>query len=200
MQRWMMGALVAAGVATGLTGTAGAAECDPGKAADDMTYEDAQKVYECIGENLHAGYAKGAKRWIPADYVNDYRSWKLVSRMPANPGFHSNRYLVTYVNDVGADAYMDYAEDPTIPAGTLIAKESFDITDDGKVRPGPLFLMEKVEAGKSPETNDWYYMMVAANGTPQAVPVMTACNTCHMENFGHQGGLGYPVEDVRVAK
>lgn len=199
MQRWMMSAIVAAGLSV-MAGTAQAADCDPGKAADDMTYEDAQAVYECIGESLHAGYATGAKRWIPAEYVAGYRSWKMVSRMPANPGFHSNRYLVTWVNDVGADAYMDYAEDPAIPAGTLIAKESFDITDDGKVRPGPLFLMEKVAAGTSPETNDWYYMMVAADGAPQAVPVMTACNTCHMENFGHQGGLGYPVEEVRVAK
>ena len=105
---------------------------------------------------------------------------------------------MTYVNSTGADAYMEYAEDPTIPAGTLIAKESFSITGDGKVRKGPLFLMEKVAAGTSEETMDWYYMMVNQNGVPMAVNVMTACNTCHMENFGHQGALGYPVEDVRV--
>jgi cytochrome c553 len=41
-------------------------------------------------------------------------------------------------------------------------------------------------------------MMVAPNGSPQAVNVFTACSECHQENFGEQGGLGYPVEDARI--
>lgn len=198
MRKLFQGALVAATLA--FAGGAAQAACEPGKSVDDVTYEDAQKVYDCLKDKLHAGYKKGKKRWIPKAYVNDYRGWKRVSKMPANPGFHSNRFLVTYVNEVGAAAYMKYEEDPVIPAGTVIAKESFMITDKGKVRRGPLFIMEKVEAGKSPKTNDWYYMMVNANGVPMAVNVATACHACHQDNFGHQGGLGYPVEDVRVTE
>lgn len=199
MKRYVYGAIAAAGLA--FAGSAAhAAECDPGKAGDDLTHEEAQAVYECISDKLVAGYRKGGKRWIPKSHVDDYRDWTKVSAAPAAPGMHSNRFLVTWVNATGADAYMDYAEDPDIPAGTLIAKESFTVTDGGKVRNGPLFLMEKVAAGTSPETMDWYYMMVGANGRPQAVNVMTACNECHMEVFGHQGGLGYPVEEVRVTK
>ena len=106
---------------------------------------------------------------------------------------------MTRVNETGFGDYTKYAEDPTIPAGTLIAKESFSVTDDGTVRPGPLFFMEKVAAGISPETSDWYYYAVAPNGQPMAVNVIAACSDCHMGNFGHQGGMGYPVEDARLS-
>lgn len=111
---------------------------------------------------------------------------------------HQDRFLYTYVNDIGFDAYTQYAEDPKIPAGTVIAKVSFVVNDAGKASPGPLFIMQKTEPGASPETMDWYYMMVAANGRPQAVNVMTACNECHIGNYDFQGGLGYPIEDARL--
>lgn len=197
MRNILFTALFAAGLAMA-GGTSHAASCDPGKSADDMTADEAQKVYDCISDKLHAGYKKGKKGWIPAEVVNGYRNWTLASSAPAAPGFHGNRFLVTYVNEKGAAEYLKYAEDPVIPAGTWIAKESFSVTDKGKVRRGPLFLMQKVEAGKSPKTNDWYYMAVAPNGKAMAVNVFKACSECHMENFGHQGGLGYPVEEARV--
>ena len=74
------------------------------------------------------------------------------------------------------------------------------MTEAGKVQKGPLFIMQKVAAGVSPETDDWYYMAVAPNGKPMAVPVMTACNECHIGIYGSQGGLGYPVPEVRVGQ
>lgn len=196
--RAFMAATVAALGITMSGGAVHAAACDPGKSGYDLTAEEAQAVYDCLKDSLLDGYKKKNKRWIPADRVETYRSWVPANTAPAAPGFHGERFLFTYVNETGADAYMKYEEDPVIPAGTLIAKESFSVTESGKARKGPLFFMEKVAAGTSPATNDWYYYAVAANGTPMAVNVMTACSQCHMENFGHQGGLGYPVEDVRV--
>jgi len=176
-----------------------AAACDPGKPGDSLTGEEAQAVYDCIKAELHAGYMTGDKGWIPAEFIAGYRDWTRVSSMPANPGFHGGRFLLTYVTEPGAREYMKYKDaDVNIPAGTVIAKESFAVTDKGTVEKGPLFLMQKVEAGKSLETMDWYYMAVAPNGAPMAVPVMTACNECHMGNYGHQGGLGYPVEEARI--
>ena len=175
------------------------AACDPGKNGNDLTFEEAQAVYDCIEADLHAGYMQGDKMWIPAEFVADYRNWTLANTLPANPGFHGGRFLMTRVNDIGAEAYLKFAEENVvIPSGTVLAKESFAVTEAGKVEKGPLFIMEKVAAGVSPETDDWYYMMVAPNGAPQAVPVMTACSECHQGNYGHQGGLGYPVEEVRV--
>ena len=144
---------------------------------------------------------KGNKRWIPAEFVKDYRNWGLASTAPAAPGFHGQRFLVTYVNAVGFDEYTEYkSANVNIPAGTVIAKESFKVSESGKATAGPLFFMQKAEAGASPKTDDWYYMMVMPNGAPAAVNVFSACSACHMENFGESGGLGYPVEDVRITK
>lgn len=176
----------------------GALACDPGKPGPELTGDEAQAVYDCLAEALHDGYTTGAKQWIPADKVDGYRTWTLASRFPAAPGFHGNRFLVTWVNGVGAAEYMRYAEEPAIPAGTWIAKESFSVTDSGEARPGPLFLMQKVEAETSPETDDWYYMAVTPTGAPMAVDVITACSDCHQGAYGFQGGLGYPVEEARM--
>jgi len=174
------------------------AACEAGKAGGEITGDEAQKVYECIADDLASGYQAGAKRWIPKNFVANYRSWTKASAFPAAPGFHGGRFLVTWVNRTGAEAYKKYEEDPQIPAGTVIAKESFSVNDDGKVTKGPLFFMQKVAAGTSEVTMDWYYMAVASNGAPMAVNVMNACSECHMGNFGHQGGLGYPVEEARI--
>ncbi|QIE54089.1 cytochrome P460 family protein [Pikeienuella piscinae] len=197
------GALAVAAAAFTLIGFAGegrAADCTAPADPYDLSHEQANAVYECLKDDLYAGYQQGDKGWIPSEMVSGYRKWGAATTAPANPGFHGGRFLFTYVNETGFDAYTEYAEDPDIPAGTKIAKESFTIGEDLSVKPGPLFLMEKVAAGVSPETNDWYYMMVAPNGAPQAIDVETACSACHMENYGFQGGLGYPIEDVRLPK
>lgn len=196
MRKSLKTAAIAAAVL--LFSTGANAACDPGKSGDSLTGAEAEKVYECLAEKLNAGYKKGGKGWINKSYVDNYRSWTRASSFPAAPGVHGDRFLITWVNKTGASEYMKYAEDPNIPAGTLIAKESFSVNNKGKAVAGPLFLMEKTAKGKSPETDDWYYMMVAPNGKPVAVNVMAACSTCHQGAYAHQGGLGYPVEEARV--
>lgn len=194
----MIRAALAAIGGLALAGAAEAADCDPGKAPGELSGDEAQAVYDCIKDELHAGYTAGAAEGRHAELAGAYRGWTPASRVPAAPGFHGGRFLLTWVNDVGDEAYLQYAEDPEIPVGTLIAKESFEVSDEGKVVRGPLFLMEKVAEEKSPDTNGWYYMMVGADGAPQGIDPWVNCNECHMGNFGHQGGLGYPVEEARI--
>ncbi|HUF87006.1 MAG TPA: recombinase [Thermohalobaculum sp.] len=197
----ILGAVAAAAAFTLAAPAAPAAQaaCDPGTPGAELSYEQAQEVYACLSDELHEGYMQGDKRWIPAEFVRDYRDWTPVSTLPANPGFHGGRFLLTFVNDAGAEEYLKFLDERgPMPAGTLIAKESFSVNDAGKVEKGPLFLMQKVEAGVSPETGDWYYMAVAPNGTPMAVDVIPACNECHQGNFGYRDGLGYPVPEVRA--
>jgi len=186
-------------ITAGVFFSAGAnAACDPGKPGSELTGAEAQKVYECMADKLHSGYKKGGKGWVDKSMVDDYRGRTKVSSFPAAPGVHGDRFLLTWVNKTGAAEYLKYAEEPNIPAGTLIAKESFSVNKKGKAVAGPLFLMEKTAKGKSPKTDDWYYTMVAPNGKPVAVDVMAACSTCHQGAFAHQGGLGYPVEEARI--
>ena len=204
MFSWMKRAAFVAGcglAAVALpSASAVAASCDPGKAGADMSYDEAQKVYECLAAKMHAGYVKGNKRWIPANIVKDYRGWTKASSKPANPGVHGERFLVTYVNAKGADEYMQFKEEgASLPAGSVLVKESFIVNGKGKASVGPLFIMQKAAAGKSPKTGDWYYMMVAPNGAPQGVNVFQACDTCHA-GFEDQDRLGYPVEEVRASR
>ena len=180
---------------------AGAAEdCTAGKPGAELDHAEAAAVYDCLAETMVAGYQQGEKRWIPAEFVDGYRDWEMAVTGPAAPGFHGGRFLLTWVNETGYDEYVKYdTENAEMPVGTVIAKESFEISDTGEATPGPLFIMQKVEREKTPETDGWYYMMVAPDGTPQAVPVMTACNECHAGLGEGQDHLGYPVEAVRIS-
>jgi len=203
MNKTLRTAAAAAGFAFAVSAVPAAAttDCSPGKPGSELTLEEAQKVYDCIKDALYAGYMKGDKKWIPAEYVRDYRDWTPVSTGPANPGWHGERFLLTFVNDVGAEEYLKYLEERgPMPAGTVIAKESFSVKDEGKVKKGPLFFMVKVEAGSAPETADWNYMLVSPGGKPMKINAQKACSACHEDNFGARDGLGYPVEEVRVGQ
>jgi hypothetical protein len=128
--------LIAAAASFGFASGAQAA-CDPGKPGSELTYGEAQVVYDCIAADLHAGYTAGDKKWIPSEFVADYRGWTPASTLPANPGFHGGRFLLTWVSEPGAQEYLKYKDaDVTIPAGTVIAKESFAVNDAGKVEKG----------------------------------------------------------------
>ena len=72
-----------------------------------------------------------------------------------------------------------------MPEGTVIAKDSFTVTDDGDVYPGPLFLMEKMAPGFSPQTGDWRYTMIMPDGSVfgvtggQNATSVAFCANCH---------------------
>ncbi len=173
------------------------ANCNLTIPRDNMTNRDAHDVYLCLADTLSRGYLTGDKRWIPREFVQDFRTWTPASTLPADPGTHSGRFLFTYVNQVGAAQYTKYQESNfTMPVGSVIAKESFSVTKKGKAKPGPLFIMQKAAAGASPKTNDWYYMMVSPKGKPLSVNVFRACNDCH-EGFADSDYMGYPEEEVR---
>ncbi|MGG7567640.1 cytochrome P460 family protein [Rhodovulum sp. DZ06] len=181
-----------------LSASTAAAACTAPAAGEDLTEAQAAEVYACLAADMQAGYARGPKRWIDAAYVADYRSWTAASTGPAAPGVHGARFLMTWVNPVGAEAYLRFDEEGAkMPAGTVIAKESFTVDASGAAAPGPLFFMEKAAPGASPETGDWYYMMVSARGAPVAVPVVQACHDCH-SGFEDSDFLGYPAEEVRA--
>ena len=160
---------------------------------DDL--EDAQivELYECILDKMRTGYQSKGNEWAAA-----YPSWKAAATQPINPGPHGNRFLQTFVNEVGYSEYVKFSDERgPMPVGTIIAKESFNVNKKKQVRRGPLFFMEKVAAGDADEFGNWKYSVVQPNGKPGKIS-QKFCHDCHGV-FEDQDAMGYPDEDYRVS-
>lgn len=148
--------------------------------------------YACVRDDLVAAYQRAGN-----DYAYAYADWQAAATGAAKPGFHSNRYLMTYVNDVGIEQYPRYSStDVIMPVGTKIAKESFKIRGKGRLVIGPLFFMEKLDADAAPESGGWRYSAVRASGKPMKVS-QKFCYDCH-KTWSDQDALGYPALEVRI--
>ncbi len=190
INKFVLGAAALA-IAAGCAGAAGGLT-DSLRADADISAAAVNELYETSRTALMAGYQQGDNP-IAAEYA----SWEGTATGPAAPGVHSKRYMMTYVNTVGHSEYIKYSsQNPTMPIGTKIAKESFTVKGEGEFRPGPLFTMEKVSADEAPDTNGWLYARVNTNGRPMRTS-QKFCHSCH-EAFSTQDSLGYPVRQVRL--
>jgi len=190
----LIAALMLAG---GLTMSTAAFATAPDCPAPDDPYsmDDAAvlALYDCIKDAMAAGYAKAG------DPVgSNYRNWTVSSTRPGISGVHGERFLQTFVNDIGAAQYLKFATDGVkMPVGTVIAKESFKIKKKThKAVVGPLFTMTKVPEGQADEYDNWVYGMLLPNGKPMKVK-QSYCNDCHAAYEGSDA-LAYPLEEVRV--
>ncbi len=176
------------------TTAAYAADCKTDVKKDDLTTEQVTALYECIKTELRAGYEKKG-----LEHTKEYQSWKPVATAPANAGVHGKRFLTAFVNEVGYDEYVKFSDERgPMPVGTVIAKESFNVSKKGKVKKGPLFLMTKVAAGgDADEFGNWIYGVVSPKGG-KVNAKQKFCHGCH-GNYEDQDSLGYPLEDVRVS-
>ena len=92
----------------------------------------------------------------PLEVGADYASYVKMNTAPVASETHGGRLVDTYVNAVGAGAYLD--PDAAIPVGTVIVKTSMEVRA-GQVtgEAGPIFVMEKRAAGFDPDHGDWAY-------------------------------------------
>ena len=158
----------------------------------DISAQSVNELYETSRAGLMAGYQQGDNA-----IAAQYQSWKATATAPAAPGVHSGRYMMTYVNDIGHADYIEYSSNnPSMPIGTLIAKESFTVKGEGEFRPGPLFTMERVSLEDAPETDGWIYGRVNTNGRRMRTS-QKFCHSCH-DAFATQDSLGYPAKQVRL--
>ena len=159
----------------------------------------ATEVYEELKDTLATGYAKSGH---PA--AIDYPEWQKVNSAPYLSATHGNTYISNYVNEIGA-AYASFERAGRLPVGTVIAKPSFVVTKSGAVRPGPLFLMEKMPAGFKYVTGDWRYSMIMADGTlfgetqGEDSERVEYCIGCHLA-VEHQDHLFFVPKDYRVGE
>lgn len=102
--------------------------------------------------------ADPAAQFGPLGVGSDWQSYTKSNKEPVMSQDHGKRFVDTYVNDVGKDAYHDPDEVAEIPVGTIIVKTSWE-SQGGQptTTPGPIFVMEKKEPGYDPDNGDWYY-------------------------------------------
>ncbi len=181
-------------VAAAMFGMSGAAyaECTTDVAKDDLTDAQIVELYECIKGELREGYtAAGDER------ATAYQSWGAAFTVPGGVGNHGSRFLTTFVNDTGYLEYVRFKDEGAkMPVGTVIAKESFNVNKKGKVKKGPLFMMDKVAVGEADEYGNWVYSALKPNGKVMKIK-QSFCHNCHT-NFEDQDSLGYPEEDYRI--
>lgn len=86
----------------------------------------------------------------------DFATYVHMNTTPVPSETHGGRLVDTYVNAVGAAAYLD--DDAEIPVGTVVVKTSVETRAGASTgEAGPIFVMEKRPAGFDPEHGDWAY-------------------------------------------
>ncbi len=125
----------------------------------ELADADALTIYDRIVQDMVAAYKKSG-----SSYAEDYRTWRRYNTSPYLSATHGNRYVNNYAN-ARASVYGMAEQAGTLPEGSVLAKDSFEVTDRGDVLSGPLGLMEKMEPGFNPEGRDWRYTMIMPDGT-----------------------------------
>ena len=166
--------------------------------AATVTDAEAAAAYEGVVEGLQAGYAKSGHP-IAAAYID----WKRYNKTPYISTTHGGRFVNNFANDV-AKAYGKFEDAGAMRPGSVLAKNSFRAPPQGKVEPGPLFLMEKMEVGFAPEGGDWRYTLImpdgAIYGTTQGAGSANVqfCADCHGSVSETQDSLFFLPDEYRV--
>ena len=147
---------------------------NPARLAD----ADALSIYDRIRDDMMAAY-----RLSRHPVATQFGKWRRFNRVPYLSATHGDRYINNYAN--AAAASYGRKEAPPMPAGAVLAKDSFTVTAQGDVFTGPLFLMEKMPAGFSAASGDWRYTMILPDGSlfgttnGEGSSKVEFCASCH---------------------
>ena len=145
-----------------------------------------------------AAYAKS-----DADIAVHFDEYRIYSKHPYVSATHGERYVLNYANDTGR-VYGLYENAGRLPAGSKLAKPSFSVKGNGQGVIGPLFTMEKMEAGFDAKTADWRYSMIMPNGSVFGTTngknsqKVEFCIGCHQTVAPDQDSVMFLPEEVRV--
>ncbi len=165
----------------------------------DLNKEEAQKHYKSLMRRMSRGYAAAQ-----LDLIRNYQNWPLFNDAPYISATHGERYVNSYANRM-AHNYGTMQEEEVLPVGSVLAKDSMTVTDEGNIHPGALFVMEKLPAGTNPETADWRYIMVMPDGSLFGDTMgfraseVEYCHVCH-EAVADRDYTFYVPEEFRVTE
>ena len=142
--------------------------------------EDAERLYSDLKADMATRYGLSGQ---PG--AGSYQTWKRYNRAPYPSVSHGNRYLNNYGNPA-SQAYGRYEQAGKLPVGSILAKDSITVSEDGQAMPGALFLMEKMEAGFNYVSDDWRYTMIMPDGSlfgttnGEGSERVKFCISCHL--------------------
>jgi len=145
----------------------------------DLSKDEALRIYESLQRRMARGY--GAAQ---LDLLLNYQNWPLFNDAPYISATHGQRFVNSYANRI-AHNYGTLKEGEKLPVGSVLAKDSVTVTDEGNIHPGALFVMEKLPEGTSPQTADWRYIMVMPDGSLFGdtmgfrASAVSYCHDCH---------------------
>jgi hypothetical protein len=148
---------------------------NPAELDDDA----AEAIYAKLKDTMLDAYKLSRNR-----YANGYQSWTRYNLKPYRSATHGQRFVNNYSNKL-AKAYRLYENSGPLPAGAVLAKDSFTVSKAGGVNSGPLFLMEKMKSGFNKESGDWRYTMIMPDGSffgetkGDGSAQVEFCITCH---------------------
>ncbi|MDA0704295.1 MAG: cytochrome P460 family protein [Proteobacteria bacterium] len=119
----------------------------------------AEATYRAMLDSLVAGYAGAGETPAAA-----YSAWRRFNTAPYPSATHGRRLVNNYVNERGAAEYGRFEQARPMPVGTVIAKDSFVVTEEGRSAAGPLFVMEKMADGFNEVSGNWRYNMILPDG------------------------------------
>jgi len=165
--------------------------------ATKLSPEEASRIYVTISNALANGYAQSG-----INIVSGYRKWKKYNTAPYISSTHGNHYLNNYANET-AKKYGLFNKVGVMPEGSVIAKDSFAVTNSDQILLGPLFIMQKMQNGFNPVTRDWKYIQIQPNGKLLGETKGTGaqkvdyCIGCH-SMMEHQDNLYFIPLEYRV--
>ena len=179
-----------------------AAACNPcnpcAAGGTELTDAEAVAAYDCLLNDLKVAYAKSG-----SDIAVSYADWPRYSKQAYLSATHGGRYVQNYAN-AKARAYGAYENAGLMPSGSVLAKDSFGVKAGGQVSPGPLFLMEKMNAGFNAGTGNWRYTMIMPNGSVFGTTggagsaKMQFCADCHLAVAPEVDSMLFVPEEYRV--
>lgn len=146
----------------------------------DLSDGQIEQIYRALKAELERRYERSEETTI-----TKHQSWPRYNTVPYLSSSHGNRYANTYANATAKD-YGRFEKAGTMPVGSVIAKDTFTVAPNGTVRPGPLFVMEKMQKGFNYVSGDWRYVAILPDGSilgetnGDAAESVEFCIACHL--------------------